>query len=134
MPLKKRSFFIQVITSRLFIVTGIAVLIFLGVSIGKELTRKVEIKQRVSSLKNEIASLEKKNTELSDLINYLNSESYREREARLKLGLKKEDEQVIIIPDTSLQNQPEAADTSDQSAGTKDSLSATKKWWNYFFK
>jgi cell division protein FtsB len=134
MPLKKRSFFIQVISSRLFIVTGLAVLIFLGVSIGKELTRKVEVTQRVSSLKNEIASLEKRNTELSDLINYLNSESYREREARLKLGLKKEGEQVIIIPNSSLENQQEATDSSGQSTETKDSQSAAKKWWNYFFK
>jgi len=134
MPLKKRSFFIQVISSRLFIVTGIAVLIFLGVSIGKELTRKVEVTQRVTSLKNEIASVAKKNTELSDLINYLKSESYREREARLKLGLKKEGEQVIIIPNTSLENEQETADTLDQSSETKDSQSAAKRWWNYFFK
>lgn len=134
MPLKKRSLFIQVISSRLFMVTGFAVLIFLGVSIGKEITRRVEITQRVSSLENEIASLENKNTQLSDLINYFKSESYQEREARLKLNLKKEGEQVIIIPNDSLNNESVTADNPDQSSGTASSPSSAKKWWNYFFK
>ncbi len=137
MPLKKRkSFFLQVINSKLFIVTGIAVLVFLGVSLSKEVIRRHQISERVKSLYEEIDQLDKSNTELSDLIDYLKSESYREREARLKLGLQKEGESVVILPkninENAIENSNQITIRDSSSPGTE--LNNIEKWWDYFFK
>ncbi|MFA5070197.1 MAG: septum formation initiator family protein [Patescibacteria group bacterium] len=133
MPLKKSSFFTQIISSKLFIITGIAVLIFFGVSLSKEFARRVEISQRVSSLNSEISSLEKRNTDLTALIDYLKSESYREREARLKLGLKKPGENIIILPEDN--NVNTSTDSIESTASNADVQSSSpQKWWQYFFK
>lgn len=134
MPVKKRSFFLQIISSKLFIITGFAVLIFMGVSLSKEVVRRVEISSRVSSLENEISSLEEKNADLSELIAYFKSESYREREARLKLGLEKEGEQVIILPKDSLTNKAFGINSDQSGPGSKNETPAQNKWWNYFIK
>jgi len=49
-------------------------------------------------LETEIAKIEQENYELGNLIAYLNTRSYQEKEARRKLGFKKPDEKVIFIP------------------------------------
>jgi cell division protein FtsB len=134
MPVKKRSLFIQVISSKLFIITGFAVLIFMGVSLSKEVVRRVEISSRVSSLENEISGLEEKNAGLSDLIAYFKSESYREREARLKLGLEKEGEQLLILPKDSLANDGLGANSDQSGTAAKNEALPASQWWNYFFK
>ncbi|MFH1366602.1 MAG: septum formation initiator family protein [Patescibacteria group bacterium] len=134
MPVKNRSFFIQIISSKLFIITGFAVLVFMGVSLSKEVVRRVEISTQVSSLENEISSLEKKNSDLSELIAYFKSESYREREARLKLGLEKEGEQMIILPKDYLINSAQGVNSGTEGSDLINEAPASQKWWNYFFK
>jgi len=136
MPRQRKSPFIKIISSNLFIVASIAVLIFLGVSLGKEMIRRHQISQRINSLESEIEKLEESNTELSDLINYLKSDEYREEEARIKMGLKKKDENVIVVPNL---NSNDNINQSAKLAGNTNQISENKessnlaKWWYYFF-
>lgn len=135
MPLRKRkSFLIQVISSKLFIVTSLAILIFLGVSLSKEIVRRLEISQRIQNLKSEINEVEEKNIELSDLIDYLESESFRERELRLKLGMRKEGEEVIILPKNLNTNGEEEGEATPEEVLKNVNQSFPQKWWDYFFK
>ncbi|MDZ7798334.1 MAG: septum formation initiator family protein [Patescibacteria group bacterium] len=136
MPRKRKSPFIKIISSNLFIVASIAVLIFLGVSLSKEMIRRHQISQRINSLESEIEALEESNTELSDLIDYLKSDEFREKEARLKMGLKKEDENVIVVPNLNtnenINKSTKLANNSNQAAENIE-FSNLKKWWRYFF-
>ena len=56
------------------------------------------INQEISSLKNDINALNDQNQKLQDLSGYYQSNSYKERQARLLLNYQKPDEQVIIMP------------------------------------
>ena len=55
------------------------VLIFFSISLVKEIVRKAEIDNEIAELEKEIEELESTNTELADLIQYLNSTSWQEK-------------------------------------------------------
>ena len=136
MPQKRKSLFFSFISTKLFIAAGLAVLLFVGVSLGKELVRRHQISEKAKSFEAEIQRLEESSTELAGLIDYLKSESYQEREARLKLGLQKEGETVVVIPKSELD--PASYDreqgTGPASSAKTEDLSNIQKWWRYFFK
>ena len=78
---------------------------------------------------NKITSLEdqkeKKNLEL----NYLNSDEFVEKEARTKLNMKKENEQVFVVPvESSSQNSD-----SNNVLGAQKSRSNLQKWMEVLF-
>lgn len=129
-PSTKKGFIFKLIT---FI--GIIVLILVSIALGKEIYRRYQINQEIKTVKSEIETLQKKNKELQVLVDYLNSDSYKEIQARQNLGLQKPGEQAVAI---------EAAPTTEGAISTGDStkiataeptknLSNPEKWWKYFF-
>lgn len=86
--------------------------------------QKKEVDSEVKRLSDKAASLQKDSQELSELIKYLNTPEYQEREAREKLNLKKPGEEVVVLP--------EHTDGLVASAST-NTESNPKKWFNYFF-
>lgn len=59
--------------------------------------QKVEIDRQVSDIKARIDSLAREEERQKNRLEYLNSESYLEKQARLRLNLKKEGEEVVFI-------------------------------------
>lgn len=120
--------FWSIVTSRIFFI--IAGLALLGVSTGivKSVVRRVEVEREISALKNDIKSLEGKNEDLAKLINYFQTPEFKEREARLRLGLQKPGENVVVIPGLG-ENGPGAANTPTEPIFVPN----WKKWVNYFF-
>lgn len=128
--LTKKGFIFKLITF-----VGIIVLILVSIALGKEIYRRYQINQEIKTVKSEIETLQKKNQELQALVDYLNSDYYKEIQARQNLGLQKPGEQAVAI---------EAAPTTENAASTGISkvatsaepareLSNTEKWWKYFF-
>lgn len=121
-----RPDFWGILTSRLFIV--IATLAFLAVSAGvvNVAIRRAEIEREVQALRDDIKQSGQKNDELQRLIGYFSTPEFREREARLRLGLKKPGENVVVVPGLSDDNimpaSPEEATVPNW-----------KRWYNYFF-
>ncbi len=89
--------------------------------------QKRDVDQEVDRLSKQADQISKDNTQLSELIKYLGTPEYKEKEAREKLNLKKEGEQVVVLPD------PEDENGLVASASTDDQPNP-KKWFNYFFK
>lgn len=120
--------FWSIVTSRIFFI--IAGLALLGVSTGivKSVVRRVEVEREISALKNDIRSLEGKNEDLARLINYFQTPEFKEREARLRLGLQKPGENVVVIPRLG-ENGPGATNTPTEPIFVPN----WKKWVNYFF-
>jgi cell division protein FtsB len=120
--------FWSIITSRIFFI--IASLAFLGVSIGivKSVVRRVEVEREISALRTDIKSLEGKNEDLAKLINYFQTPEFKEREARLRLGLQKPGENVVVIPGLE-----ESAINSTNTSNDSVFVPNWKKWVNYFF-
>lgn len=87
------------------------------------------IDQEIADLDDEIRTLEKENIELRQLVTYLNSSAFIEEQARAELGLKKKDEQAVVIPDFN-----PIAKLEDQSNEKRTNINSSnpKKWLYYF--
>lgn len=117
-------------SSKFFIILLILILIGVITALGKEGYRKYQLDREMASLKEEISSLKKENEEVSELLNYFESDEFLEKQARLKLNLLKQGEKLIII-------RPEKKDTlssvSVEENKTKKDFSNIKKWLDYLF-
>jgi cell division protein FtsB len=85
--------------------------------------RQVDIE--IARLMEQSDSLSKDNGQLSELIKYLDTPEYKEREAREKLNLKKPGEEVVVLPESANDGQIASAQTETRSN--------PEKWFNYFF-
>jgi cell division protein FtsB len=122
---KKRMIF------KFLTIFGFIILIFVSIALGKEIYRRYQINQEIKKVKEEIEDLEKKNRELQALIDYLNTDSFKEIQARQNLGLQKEGEQAVAI-EPGLFTPSEKNEATFESNNTKESSNA-RKWWDYFF-
>jgi cell division protein FtsB len=128
---KKRNKIKRLLPSRIFLLIGVAVLVLFSVSLGKEVLRRYEVNKEIYTLEKEVEELEKQNTELADLIQYLNTNSFKEKEARTKLGMAKAGEKVVVIPDVEV-----VEGTTTEAVGVPDNveeLSNPERWFAYFF-
>ena len=141
MPIPKSSFIQRIIRWRFLIVLNFFVIIFLGISFGREIIRNRSIGSEIAQLQEQADSLATKNIEMMELKTAIQTESYIEREARLKLGMKKPGETVYIIQEqTEDQSQAKTAEDPHDPFGLviQDSQSTIlvanpTKWWYYFF-
>ena len=109
-------------------------IVVLGVALTKELIRKVQIHRQIAQLEAEIASLESHNSELNDMIDYFNSSSFQDKEARTKLGLAAPGETMVVLPDTTDSSTIATSEDSRAAASAEDGRSNLQKWQDYFFK
>ncbi|MBI2003412.1 MAG: septum formation initiator family protein [Parcubacteria group bacterium] len=70
---------------------------FLVYLVARDYPKKMEIESQLGDVKNKIAALKKDEEKQMAMAEYLNSESYLEKQARLRLNLKKEGEEVVFI-------------------------------------
>lgn len=119
----------QMMQSGAFTVFAVFVIVIIGISLTKEIIRKIEVNRQIATLEQEIQSIEDQNAELSELVQYFNSSSFQEKEARSKLGLQGEGESVVIVPQ---ELDVQATAEADQTA-TALNESNVSKWKRYFF-
>lgn len=131
-----RSFFkkgkiLGFLFSPIFLILGASILALTFSSYIKIILQKAAIQKEISNLRSEKEKLEANNKDLASLLDYFASESYKEREARLKLNLQKSGEQVIIIS-----QEEDAVSGNDSKKDNQNSSDVPnfKKWWDYFFK
>ncbi len=128
-PFLKRLF-----RSKLLIVAEIIVLVFFSSALAKEIIRKYQIQGEVEQLQKELIDLEQKNIELSSLIQYFDSETYKEEQARMQLGLQKPGEKVVTVLGESTDNDAELVVSQEKIAlSNEKNISNPQLWWNYFF-
>lgn len=124
-----------------FYIVNLCLVIFVSVSLGREFIRTHEIQSQIKSLQTQSDALQTKNLEIAQLQTSVQTESFIEREARLKLGLKKPGESVVILKEneSNIAIDGTKTNTSDplgmvlgqKSSPTK--LANSTKWWYYFF-
>jgi cell division protein FtsB len=126
---KKRNFIGRIFSFKLFFLTGVLAIVFLGANLGKEYYRERQIQKEIDSLKNEIESFEKDNYKLSQLAELYKTDEWKEIEARKRLNMKKEGESLIIITEPNDSNGKVLSVEVDPN----ENLPNYVKWWNYFF-
>ncbi len=113
----------------------ILILCYILFLVGKSSVTNLNINQEIYNLQSEIESIKDKNQALQELNKYYKSDSYKEKQARLKLGYAKPGESVIIIPS---ENKPQEDDViiDESSLKTKTQIDQPnwKNWLNYFFQ
>lgn len=119
-------------------------LIFL---LGRSLWQNWMLKHSIGQLNEQIVVLEKEKENIENLILYYRSDSFKELEARKKLGLKKPGEKVVILTVSSisptLPSSPPSANFSDELKKEQEKITTSPTsaqipswllWWQYFTK
>ena len=134
-----KNFFQRLFSSQIFLtIFGLVVLVFLSFPLARNLSQRHKIDKEVAKMQEEIDRIEKKNSGLKQLVNYLESDQFAESEARSKLGLRKNGEQVVGIKeeirgaDENIEPQTVFNLPGLQSQPLKSENNPTK-WWKYFF-
>jgi septal ring factor EnvC (AmiA/AmiB activator) len=112
----------------------LAVLVLIGISLGKEVYRKKQIQKEIEGLQSQISQLGRQNGDMENLISYLSSADFQEKEAREKLNLQKNDEKMIVLRKDAVEpeSQPQNKDAVPQTL-PEDNSPNWQKWWKYFF-
>lgn len=131
---RQKKFWQKFFYSKLFFLILILIICVLGFNLFTQFSRSQEVENRVEKIKADIMTLEKENISFKETINYLKSDLFVEKEARIKLGLKKEGEVMVVVENSVL------TPTQNEPREKKEIIAASKLisnpglWWNYFFK
>ncbi len=114
------------------LIANLVVFALVGWGFSGEYIRNREAQQEVDRLKAQADELEAKNTEIADLGKKFSTSEMLEREARLKLNLRKPGEEVVVVqagPGGSGAGNPVPA----RASGKAPPPSNLARWWQYFF-
>lgn len=139
---------------KIIFILGLTILILITLPLARVVSHRYEINKEIRELEDEIENIENKNANITKVIEFLKSNQFVEKEARLKLGLKKEGEEVAIIKNTdeaqemgaNLDNDSDPSSSAE--AANKESIifnipglekdipvkkiNNPRRWWNYF--
>jgi len=122
--------FWSIITSRIFLVITTLALVAVGVGIFKGAARRIEVQKEINALQKDIGALESKNDDLTKLLKYFGTAEFKEREARLRLGLQKPGENVVVIPGLEDSVDKPSGGVANQNDITTPNW---RRWLDYFF-
>ncbi len=132
---KPKNNFKRIISSKLFLFLMSLALIVLGVNLIQETYKKYHLSKEIEQLRAEAERLETGNDQLAELMEYLKQEAYLEKEARIKLNLKRPGEKVVIVPEGA----PLPEELKEEGPPEPALVFQTEpkanywKWWEYFF-
>ncbi len=119
----------KLVRSRIFFIFLIPIFLALLVGIFQQFYHRYQVKKDLDKLDTEIANFNKQKEDLNNLLDYYKNESNLENEARVRLNLKKEGEEVVIILPTATSTE------SNKISSQRDieNMPNYKQWWYYFF-
>lgn len=128
--------------SRQFLITLLLIflLVLFGLPLIKNWRQSRSINKEIREMEQQVIELENKNSSLKQVLDYMQSEQFVEKEARTKLNYKKPGEEVVVIegrdgttasvsPLDSVFDLPEAP----KPIGSPKLLGNFSKWLDYFF-
>jgi len=123
----KESFLKRIISSKPLSYLLILLLFFALVSLTREINRHFYSRKELNYLKTQAISLEEENKMLLEDLEKMKTDYYREKAARVQMGLKKPGEKIVIIVSNETDSSKKDLKYFDQK------LSNFKTWWNHFF-
>jgi len=125
----------KILKSKIFFILCIPILLALIAGIFQELYYRYKVSGELDKLNNEISLLNEQKNGLGELLNYYKNESNLEKEARVRLNLKKEGEKVIIIlPAATSTATDENGEIISEFSIDKKTLPNYMQWWYYFLE
>lgn len=117
--------------SKVFTLLALVIVVFFVFSIAKLWPQKTVIDARLENLKDKMAETEKSNADLARLLDYFKSRSYLEREAKIKLNVRRPDENVVFIYEDEKENKMK--DEKEKASLGLEGLTNFEKWLKYLF-
>ncbi|HLB95690.1 MAG TPA: septum formation initiator family protein [Patescibacteria group bacterium] len=111
--------------------------------LGRAVWQNWQLKDAILKLEEQLATLENQKKDLNNLLIYYQSDSFRELEARKRLGLKKVGEKMVILPLPSATPESTPANFPEEVAQEKEKITGETGrtqianwllWWQYFTK
>lgn len=136
------NIFFRLFHSRWFYLVNLCIILIICFSFGREFIRGRDIAKQIQTLQKQSQELQTQHLAIADLKNAVQTETFVEQEARLKLGLKKPGETVVIVKNENtsgggsgggVQNGQKMLDHSLSGSEGQKSLANSRKWWYYFF-
>lgn len=125
--MRNRSRSRSLFTSKVLLLVAIATIVVTVSAMVREGQRRKMVAKEIRTMQEEVARLEQQRNRLGDLIRSAESPEFLEREARLRLGLQKPGESVLIVPEVT------GAATGNETAPSA-SPSNPQKWWKHIFR
>ena len=132
-----------IISSQIFIsLILLGLLAFLLAPTIKNYRQQRQVDQEIAELKQRIAEAEQQNNDFKKMLEYLESDSFIQEQARVNLGLKRPGEQVAVI-NTDIKTVTAVEQETDLEIAENHSLinsqflllmENSQKWLAYFFK
>ncbi len=146
-----RRFLASRLAYRLTLLIAIGIVVGAGYSLFKEINKRAKLAAQIKALQSDIAEVEYRNRDLSDVVKYLQSDSFKERQARLLLNMQKPNEKTVQLVDRPEASsvavpegnanlldiilQPPLPNASAKKTPATNTLSRRMElWWGYFFK
>ncbi|MEK7648911.1 MAG: septum formation initiator family protein [Patescibacteria group bacterium] len=127
-------------SSKLFFFTLSLVFVFLMWKFVSITLQTIESQSKIAALRSELEQMQSRQDNLKHMEEFFKSDFFAEREARMKFGLQKKNEQMVILQNNS-KTSPFKKD-SEPSEEKNPSLiygqnspdrSIRVEWWKYFF-
>lgn len=125
---------VKVLISKLLAYALIAYVFFI---LGRSVWANWYLKSQTEKIQAQIERRKQENNNLRNLILYYQSNSFKEVEARKKLGLKKQGEYVMAVPVKKIENFQEETNTQASRLASREEqekLPHYVLWWLYFTK
>ena len=103
----------------------LATILYTGYSLGQALWRNIAVNKRITEIKSDIARIKQENTKRAGLIIYYQTDQFKEIELRRRLGYKRPDEQVVVLPQNFYQDQ---VDPETRKKPNNDETAYYRKW------
>ena len=97
----------------------------------KAFVQDYTVRKQISALEKEKAQLNQNKLNLLNRLQDIKSDSFAEKEARLKFGLQKPGESVIILNDKN--NALGGSESAPPQQQSENDISNAGRWWRYFF-
>lgn len=113
-------------TSKILTLLGFLIVAYTLFSLSRLFWKSYRLSSEIKSLEGDITQLEERKKELQNLTTYFRSSSYKEKEARRRLGYQRPGEHVLIIVS-------EEKPTEEVEEEERPSKPNWQLWWEYFF-
>ena len=122
--------------SRLYLVIPLTFLIvYAAYLVGQSAWQHYQINRELDTLTEEITNLEDQSKKLELAISYYDSDSFREKEARSKLGYQKKGETAIALPPSEDEIKDQETEENPLSINQQTFTQPNYiRWWSFFFK
>lgn len=117
---------------RFIILIAFLVMFYSGYKLLHQTYKYNQINVEITQLQSEIERLNQDNQNLTELINYLQTDNFKEKEAREKLNLIKEGEHLVLVKE---KDSPTNSQLPEQQKMAQVVVERPNYywWWHYYF-